>query len=68
MTERELLWLSRQMPGHVINTVCADAERYAGLWADLQIPRECQRAASIVSIELGLIRFGGLKILNRAAT
>lgn len=65
MTDREVVWLAKMLPRPVVKQISSLCDDVVADWSLPQMPRQCITAAQIVTIELGLIQAGGLKILGR---
>ncbi len=66
MTNAEIIWLSKRLPKAAVEAVSRQANEASDFWAGLAIPKSCTIAAQLVIVELAMIQFGGLRLLNRS--
>lgn len=66
MTTDEMVWLSKRLPRAVLTQMVADSQAVDEFWREVAVPKQGRIAAQIVTVELAVIRAGGLKILNRS--
>lgn len=65
MTDIEIIWLARTLPRPVVKQISTQCDDAVADWSLPQMPRQCITAVQIVTIEMGLIQAGALKILGR---